>query len=304
MNENTTCIRCTRPVAGTAYACTACVGQTGDNLKFIEETADDLETTLTRQDRVSAGTGGRASAETPLPINLNASDVGARLRNTLTTWVRLVAEELGTSIEEAFAEPGRAEGPICGGDGSWCTHASCRSMLPMARRIADREMAAWLRKRLKTIAHREWGPQAFDELSRCAVDLARAVDSPPPMISLGRCDECGTELRAHQEATFVRCTECRESYDVARRKDELVARAGHLNMTPVDLARVISAATIMECKAKDVYNWVQRGYLKRRGADARTGKATYSLGVAWELHQKAIRRAADRARRRLESQAA
>jgi hypothetical protein len=299
-----TCIRCTRPVATGMYACAACIQLTSDNMAFIETNANELDTTITRQDRVSAGTGGRASAETPLPLNLTASDIGSRLRNTLTTWVRVVADDLGTSIEEAFPEPGRAEGPICGGDGSWCTHASCRSMLPMARRITDREMAAWLRKRLKTIAHREWGPQAFDELSRCAVELSRAVDSPPPMISLGRCDECGTELRAHQEATFVRCGECRESYDVARRKDELVARAGHLNMTPVDLARVISAATVMECKAKDVYNWVQRGYLKRRGADARTGKATYSLGIAWELHQKAIRRAADRARRRLESQAA
>lgn len=307
---NTECIRCTRPVATGMYACAACIAQTDDNLAFIEANANELATTITRQDRVSAGTGGRASAETPLPLNLVASDAGTRLRNALTTWTRLVADDLGTSIEEAFpgnsAHLRKVVGPVCpSGDGSWCTHSSCRAIIaPKTRKITDRDMAAWLRKRLKTIAHREWGPQAFDELSRAAVDLARAVDSPPPMIALGRCDECGNELRARQEATFVRCTECRETYDIARRKDELVARAGHLNMTPADLARVISAATIMECKAKDVYNWVQRGYLKRRGADGRTGRATYSLGVAWELHQKAIRRAADRARRRLESQSA
>lgn len=307
MNENTTtCTGCSRPVADSAYVCATCTEQTGKNLDFIIEMGAHLDVTLTRQDRVSSGTGGRASAETPLPLNLHASDVGQRLRTALTTWSRVLIDERGMTIDESFPQTAtRPPGPVCGGDGSWCLHASCRAILLAPRREATNiEIARFLRGHLKWAAHRGWAPQAFDELSRSAIDTARAVDSPPPMVALGKCDECFTELRAHQDATVVRCRECRETYDVAKRKDELVARAGHLNMTPVDLARVISAATIMECKAKDVYNWVQRGYLKRRGVDARTGKATYSLGVAWDLHQKAIRRAADRARRRLESQAA
>jgi hypothetical protein len=310
-----TCRRCTRPVAEGMYACAACTAQTDDNMAFIEANAAELEATITRQDRVSAGTGGRASAETPLPLNLTASDTATRLRNTLTTWTRLVAEQLGTSIEEAFPEPRGTEGPICsGGDGSWCTHSSCRALIPMARRITDREMAAWLRKRLRTIAHREWGPQAFDELSRASVDLARAVDSPPPMISLGKCDECGEELRAHQEAAWVRCKGCCETYDVARRKDQLVARASHISMTAARLARVLTAANFIGpdgrpvvCEVKHVYNWVQRKHLKKRGTDPHTGKPTYSLAVAWTMHEKAVKRLFDKAAKQathLESQAA
>lgn len=292
-----TCHRDGRPVADGAYCCSACVDQTGDNLKFIEEIADDLETTLTRQDRVSAGTGGRASAETPLPINLNASEVGARLRNTLTTWVRLVAEERGVSIADAF--------DTCGGDGTWCMHERCRAIrLGGDAEISNGAMAAWLRTRLGWIAHREWGPECFDELSRVAVDLGRAVDSPPPMIALGRCetDGCTGELRAHQEASFVRCRECRTSYDVAKLKDSLLSKADHLRRNAASIARILTAATGVELPVKTVYNWAQRGKLAAVGHDE-AKRPLYSLGAARRLLLDDIRKAAEK-EHRLESQAA
>lgn len=320
--NTTTCTRCTRPVADGAHCCTACVAQTDANMEFLEANAGEIETTLTRQDRVSAGTGGRVNAETPLPINLTASDIGHRLRNTLTTWTRLVADDLGTSIEEAFCEfpqgTRKIEGPVCTGrDGTWCTHPSCRAItVKQARRVTDRDMAAWLRKRLKTIAHREWGPECFDGLSRCAVDLARAIDSPPPMIALGRCDteDCDGELRTHQEATWVKCRDCGESYDVARRKEALIVRAGARNMTAAKLARVLTAANFIGpdgrpvvCEVKNVYNWVQRKHLIKRGTDIHTGKPTYSFAVAWAMHEKTVQRLFTKAAKdteRLESQAA
>lgn len=309
MNENTTtCTRCGRPVADGAYACSACVGQTADNLEFIEATADDLQTTLTRQDRVSAGTGGRANAETPLPINLNASDVGSRLRNTLTTWVRLVAEERGVSIADAF--------DTCGGDGSWCTHHRCRVIrLGGDQEISNGAMAAWLRTRLSWIAHREWGPSCFDELSKVAVDLGRAVDSPPPMISLGRCEavDCNGELRAHKEASWTKCKECGASYDVAKVKDKLLGRADHIKRNAASLARILTALGDKNAEGKLIVrelqwvtNRVQRKQLFPVGKDE-SGKPLYSLGAARRLHDEAVQKdlqAAERKAARLESQAA
>jgi len=282
--NTTTCARCTRPVADGAYCCTACIDQTAANLQFIEETCDELETTLTRQDRVSAGNGGRGSSEAALPINLRASDVGHRLRNALTTWTRLVAEERGVTIADAF--------DTCGGDGSWCTHERCRVIrLGGIQEISNGAMAAWLRTRLGWIAHREWGPDAFDALSTVAVDLSRAVDSPPPMISLGTCetDGCDGELRAHQEATFVRCG-CGESYDISKRKDQLLRRAEHLRMTAVDLARILTASTPLELPVKHIYNWAQRKKLRPVGIDDH-GRPLYRLGDARALHWQAITKA-------------
>lgn len=291
---NDSCHRCGRPVADSAPCCTACVEQTKANLDYVAANAADLETTLTRQDRVSSGTGGRASAETPLPINLHASDVGHRLRNTLTTWTRLVAEERGTTLREAFP-------PCTGGDGSWCTHKACRD----PQYVSNKDMAAWLSDRLGWIAHREWGPDCFDELSRVAVDLGRAIDSPPPMISLGRCDadDCNGELRAHQEAVFVRCPECRESYDIAKRKDQLLQKADHLRRNAASIARILTAATGTELPVKKVYNWVQRGNLVPVGKDD-SRRPLYSLGAARRLHLNDIQQAIAKAARATEKQAA
>ncbi|THV25997.1 hypothetical protein [Glycomyces paridis] len=308
--NTTTCTRCGRPVADQALCCGACVDQTAANLSFIEAIADDLETTLTRQDRVSAGSGGRASSEAPLPLNLHASDVGARLRNTLTTWVRLVAEERGVSIEDAFPDAfPTLFGPTCStGMGHWCTHSSCRTIhLTAPREVTVQEMAAWLRTRLGWIAHREWGPDAFDDLSRVAVDLGRAVDSPPPMISLGTCEaeDCTGELRAHQEASFVKCPACRTSYDVAKRKDRLLGRADHLPRTAASIARILTALGDRDPdgrpivrELKWVANRVQWKQLRPVGKDD-SGRPTYRLGDARRLHDEAIAKDLDKAAKRL-----
>jgi hypothetical protein len=306
---NDTCHRCGRPVADSAPCCSACVEQTRANLDYVAANAGDLETTLTRQDRVSSGTGGRASAETPLPINLHASDVGQRLRNTLTTWTRLVAEERGTTLAEAFPAPDRPHWPVCArAAATWCTHPSCRASIIGGRRtITNTDMASWLSERLGWIAHREWGPNCFDELSRVAVDLGRAIDSPPPMISLGTCDAdgCDGELRAHQDAVFVKCPKCRESYDIAKRKDQLLQKADHLRRNAASIARILTAATGTELPVKKVYNWVQRGNLVPVGKDD-SKRPLYSLGAARRLHlndiQQAILKAAKLAEK--ETQAA
>jgi hypothetical protein len=311
---NDTCHRCGRPVADSAPCCTACVEQTKANLEYVAANAADLETTLTRQDRVSSGTGGRASAETPLPINLHASDVGTRLRNTLSTWTRVLLDERGMTSQEAFPQTvTRPEGPVCGGDGSWCLHKSCRAiLLAPAREVTESEMARFLHKHLAWASHREWAPVAFDELSRVAVDLGRAIDSPPPMISLGTCetDDCNGELRAHQEAAFVRCPECRESYDVAKRKDVLLNRANHIQRGAASLARILTAlcdrgpdGQLIVRDAKWVTNRVQRKQLLAVGKDA-AGRPLYSLGAARRLHDLDIQQANAKAARATEKQAA
>lgn len=285
----TVCDRCGRPVADGAHCCNACVEQTRENLVFIAETGSELETTLTRQDRVSTGNGGRASAETPLPVNLYASDVSHRLRNVLTTWARVLVEESGADWPPR-QEP--VSGPVCRQAArTWCTHGSCRAIMISRHptEVGIAETARFLHKRAGWIAHREWGPEAFDDLSRVAVDLERAVNSPPPMISLGKCetDGCDGQIRARQEAAFAKCPKCREAYDVNKRKDQLIRRAGHMNLTAANIARALTAAMPKELPVKHVYNWAQRGKLRRRGTDP-NGRPTYRLSDARALHLQAI----------------
>lgn len=299
-----TCRRCDRPVADGAHCCNACIEVTGVNLDNIAANADELETTLTRQNRTAPSNGH--ATESALPLNLRASDVGHRLRNALTTWTRLVAEERGVSIEEAFPdEHALMQGPLCTGRGGWCAakHPSCRAIVSdRPRPISDKAMATWLKARLGWIAHREWGPEAFDELSRAAVDLDRAVDTPPPMISLGRCLACeaegrDTELRARQEDDFARCKECPAVYDVRKLKDQLLARADHRTFNAASIARILTALSDRDPEGRLIVRdlkwvtnrvqWKQLMPARLRNGDIATdeaGRTLYPLGAARRLH--------------------
>ncbi|WP_026923303.1 hypothetical protein [Glycomyces arizonensis] len=277
--NTTTCRRCARPVADGAHCCTPCVHQTEENLDSIAEDVDDLDVTLTRQDRVTApGSGRHATDEAPLPINLRASDVGHRLRNTLTTWARVIIDERG------FQEPDD-------------------DLAEIARFI--RGVTGW-------IARQEWGPECFDDIGRVAVDLARAIDTPPPMIALGTCDadDCDGELRAHPEAPWTKCPACRTAYDVAKRRDQLLARADQRRFGAARLARILTAlgdrypdGRLIIRPEKWITNRVQWGKLRPVDRDQR-GRPLYRLGDARRLHDLDIQQAILKAAKSAEKETA
>lgn len=257
MDNTTTCQRCSRPVADGAYCCTACTRQVQANLDYIAEMHTELETTLARLNRHGDGSGGRrATDEMPLPVNLHASDVGHRLRNTLTTWARVLVEESGA------AEP----------------------------RGGLSAVARFLSSRLDWVSRCEWAPEAYDEISRRAVDLDRAIDSPAEMIGLGKCDTCSEWLRAHKEATWTTCRPCGTSYNVHRRREQLLRRAEVLIRPAPFIARVLSDLMPQkELKADTIHKWVERKKLRRRGWDD-DGFPTFRLGDVKALHQASIQR--------------
>jgi hypothetical protein len=130
------------------------------------------------------------------------------------------------------------------------------------------------------------------------------------MISLGRCDRenCKGELRAHQEAAFVKCPECRDPYDVAKRKIVLLDRANHIQRGAASLARILTAlcdrgpdGKLIVRDAKWVANRVQRKQLLPVGKDA-SGRPLYSLGAARRLHDQDIQQAILKAQRAAEKE--
>lgn len=88
-----TCL-CGRP-APDATLCRTCTKQLKRDLIDLPALADDLDVTLTRQDRVTPANDGGRSAETPLPLSLHASDALAAIRATLTSWCLLTCDEMG-----------------------------------------------------------------------------------------------------------------------------------------------------------------------------------------------------------------
>lgn len=91
---------CDRPVPD-SYVCTGCAFRLEKALGNVSAFADELDTVLARQTRYEEHSertnGGRV---TPLFFDDRASEAGWVLRNTLSTWVRLVAEERGIPLPE------------------------------------------------------------------------------------------------------------------------------------------------------------------------------------------------------------
>lgn len=91
--------RCDQPVQD-AYVCTACA----EGLRTaLSELADwlgaDIDNVLARQTVYGDRAGGR-SAERPLPYDPRAAEVGWVLRNTVTTWARIIHEERGVPLPQ------------------------------------------------------------------------------------------------------------------------------------------------------------------------------------------------------------
>ena len=83
--------QCGRPVSE-AFLCGACTSQLKATLESVPALVDELDTTITRQ-AVLGEKGGPRAAEKPLPFNAQASEAAWVLRNTLSTWARVLTEE-------------------------------------------------------------------------------------------------------------------------------------------------------------------------------------------------------------------
>jgi hypothetical protein len=91
---------CDRPVSD-AWTCTHCAWKLERALGNVAAYADELDVVLSRQARYEEHSDRtKGTKVTPLFFDDRASEAGWVLRNTLSTWVRLVAEERGIPLPE------------------------------------------------------------------------------------------------------------------------------------------------------------------------------------------------------------
>lgn len=285
------CATCDRPVIDAGYCCWPCSDRLSLELEeFAECHADELETTVTRQDRLGEGTAGRASAETPVPFNANASEVGWVVRNTLTTWTRAVLDTRGLTLPDKEA---LMEGPLCRA-GIGCQHASC---LNIRWRVIEDPMglasiARFLKGQIKWLRCQPFAQDAFEEIGYACRALRHAVDAPVPMMELGACETEGCEgrLRAPSSARYTKCRECESEYDVGERRRALLSMAEDRLETATGIADILTAWGVRAVPVNTVYTWANRRQLIKRGTD-RDGRPLYRLGEARQLAERALIRA-------------
>lgn len=172
---------CDRPVVE-GHVCTHCSGRLERALGDIPALAEELDTVLTKQARY-ADPEGRGN-DPALMFNTAASELGWVLRNTLSTWCRLIADERGKEL------PGNDT--------------------PAA-------IARWLLHHVEWLRHHRAGHEAVEEITSVVNQIRKAIDRPAARIYVGPCRECETDMYGRPDSITVKCKNCGEESDVEER---------------------------------------------------------------------------------------
>lgn len=235
-----------------SYLCPACTRVLANDLRELPSLVSELEVTLSRQRGTDyAGQTGGHGGETPLPIHAGAYADGWVLRNTLSTWARVLLEQGGR---------------YSGSDD-------------------EASIAAWLNRNIEHIARSEWAPECADEIHYIVGTMRRTVDKPPDLVYLGPCngqalvgtdgtisespldsDVCGGDVHAKPGERFGQCDECRATYDVSERNEWILA------LHRGRLVTANEATMLLKIGRSRVDTWVYRKRLVQRGTDQRNGR--------------------------------
>ncbi len=255
----------------TQFPCPVCLQPTNDGLLCRSDTSAlrsalgslpwlmrELQVTLTRQNQATKG-GGRGNGETPLPFNVNASEVAFTVTNTVGTWIRDI---------DARADPGQTMT-------AWC---------------------AWLIERVPTIRGHVAVEQIYDELTYAVKIVRQAIDRPPDREYVQSCAICGHGVYAAPGAEIASCAECRRvaerdsdgkvigfvpEYDVHAAHLMRVATLRSALLTVADLRTAVESIRGEPLSIKLVRSWVNRRRLLAKGSA--DGQPLYSVEDALAL---------------------
>jgi hypothetical protein len=222
---------CGKPAEG---MCPDCWGKLSGALGTLDWLVLELDITLSRQSRYGSGSVGVVirTTEQPLPINMATSDAAHQLRNTLTTWVRLLHAEHAVRWQtcdtcdaqwHAGAQRHNVRPPLlC--PGSW---VECVDPLSVADTLP--ELARWLLRHPSWIRGHSAAGELHDQIMRGINRATRAIDIPQDLrVFLGVCgfeepDACREELWAARWADTAVCRACGDEWDVAERREWMLA---------------------------------------------------------------------------------
>ena len=255
---------CGAPITDDAYLCTPESRALRTTLTMsVPSLLGELQTTVTRDtvmpaSAIGGGTcdhAGDCGCGVSLPWDDHASRVAAGLNNALTTWARVLWEEV----------PGLAE-PIT--------------------------TAGWLAFNLEHLRHRPWAHEAFTDLTRRTEDGWRAVDRPEDRLYAGPCgattqgelgpQRCARRLWAGLEQSAIRCPACGTTHIVADRQALMLSAASGMDLTAPEIASALTLMLRRRVSASSIRSWAHRGQLEARARDV-ADRALYRVGDVLEL---------------------
>lgn len=228
---------------------------------------EQLEITVTRQDKLSAGKLAGKSTETPSVFHGGASAFLRDLRGTLARTVQEICEARGMRYLPLWAthEP-TFIGPLRGGE-----------RRPSHGYVASTtDLAKWLKYYSGAIRTSECAGETFGDITRIVDRGLALINRPEPPIYRGPCptvrnhDErgkpvaCGHSLYAERGADFAKCPRCKVEHDIARLEAKLLADMSAYLFTATQLFQVLRELGEPIPKST-FYLWRKLGKIQPRG---------------------------------------
>jgi hypothetical protein len=190
------------------------------------------------------------------------------VRNTITTWVRVVMDRWPV-----------VTGPACALS---CLHATC-SVILRSRPPADTipSCCNYLLRYVDRIRVADFGPEILDEITHLELQLRALVDRPADRWYAGACDGCRRDLYGKTGALEVTCRECDLTYDVAERRCWLLKKARDQLVNSADLSRAVSWFYGKPLSQDRIRQWAHRGRIEPRPAGQHG--PLYRVGDALDL---------------------
>jgi hypothetical protein len=229
-----TCGNCDAALTDQAAICHACTGRLVADLASTDGLLAELDTTITRQARITAPAKG--NGDKPLPYDVGASIAAGDLRTALHGWARTLHEETAT--------------PYPAGNAA---------------------VPAWLARHADTIRLQEWAAEMAQDIKRAVDQGWRSVDRQEERYYAGPCGNqvndpagyyvCPTVLWTRLESGTVRCPTCKHTYDAHERRTWLLDAAQDVEETASAIASALSRMLRRRLTASTIRTWVTRGLL-------------------------------------------
>ncbi len=251
--------------------CRVCTDKLRENLRELPDLMRDL------QDKRIGRTVMPAPAnmvgnplESPVPFSDHGRRTVDAIVNTVGTWIRSLAHD----DPDDLADPGPTM-PY------WCR---------------------WLTERINRIRFHEAAADIAADIDDCCDRARTAVDLPPELVLVQKCETCGHGVFAGKDDKTAVCLHCKRAgvqplpeIDVAKARARLDGMLEHQWATRAQCALVL-AAYGMPVKEDTISAWArpERGRLSVRGYDS-AGRPLYRVGDVADLVRGAIEAATRRA---------
>ncbi|WP_127572756.1 hypothetical protein [Georgenia faecalis] len=255
-----------QPIGPDRYAAPAAAGRLRATLVGLPDLMAELETTITRQLRMS---GNGAVTDDRLPFNAEASERAWVLRQTLLVWADELARQRREVCPRCDGEPGDEDPALCEGcEGRGTVGVATPDTWPKVR-DAFTAWADWM-------TTTEAGAQAIDEILDAHHHALRAIDRPADRTYAGPCPTCHGDIYGVPGNAWVRCTTCGTELDAVDARQVMLDKLATMALPAPDAARAASLLTGVPVTAAQIRKWKHRGTLTPASVNV-AGQPMYDL---------------------------